>query len=79
MRILEHEVSDAEFSIIDTIMQQHLGSAPASAFSEATLVDCEKLTSLGLLNKKDFSPIGVHYLASPQLIGVYLREHCPRR
>lgn len=74
MRLLEQEVTDAEYSIIDTIMRQHLGSAPASAFSEATRNDCERLVTCGLLQKKEFGSIGLHYLVSPQLIGAYIRE-----
>ncbi len=74
MRFLEQEVSEGEYSVIDTIMRQHLGSAPASAFPEVTRVDCERIVSLGLLHTKVFGSIGLHYLASPPLIGAYIRE-----
>lgn len=74
MRILEQEVTVGEFSILTTIMETHYGSAPASAFSEATQRDCDALVAKGVLVTRDPPLIGRHYVAPPQTISQYLKE-----
>lgn len=74
MLFLEQEVTEGEFTILTTVMETHYGSAPASAFSEATQRDCETLVTKGILHARDHHLIGRHYVAPSQTIGAYLRE-----
>jgi hypothetical protein len=75
VNILEQEVSEGDYALLDTIMRRHVASAPAHAFSEATQADCERLVTRGILVRKECEePLGLHYLVPPQVIGAYLRQ-----
>jgi hypothetical protein len=74
VKFLEQEVTEEEYRALQCIMENHLACAPACALSAPVLIACEKLTEKGMFTKKEFPPIGTHYLVPPQVIGAYLSE-----